>query len=114
MKYATQKLGYPVWGMSPSSTADDTGDYGGFGAEGLAFGSSWAARVVHDVRHREHRQSARLGDRATGAGVRGALEPREAAEPATRGSTPPTAGSTTRSTRSPVRSDTGGWCSTSR
>ena len=26
--------------MSPSSTADDTGDYGGFGAEGLAFGSS--------------------------------------------------------------------------
>ncbi len=39
-KYATQELGYPVWGMSPSSTADDTGDYGGFGAEGLAFGSS--------------------------------------------------------------------------
>ncbi len=37
IKYATQKLGYPVWGMSPSSTADDTGDYGGFGVEGLAF-----------------------------------------------------------------------------
>lgn len=38
-KYATQKLGYPVWGMSPSSTADDTGNYGGFGAAGLAFPS---------------------------------------------------------------------------
>ena len=37
--YATQELGYPVWGMSPSSTADDTGGYGGFGVEGLAFGS---------------------------------------------------------------------------
>jgi hypothetical protein len=37
--YATQKLGYPVWGMSPSSTADDTGGYGGFGVEGQAFGT---------------------------------------------------------------------------
>jgi hypothetical protein len=37
IKYATQQLGYPVWGMSPSSTADDTGDYNPFGAEGLAF-----------------------------------------------------------------------------
>ena len=33
-KYATQVLHYPVWGMSPSSTADDTGDYGGFGVVG--------------------------------------------------------------------------------
>jgi hypothetical protein len=40
VKYATDELGYPVWGMSPSSTADDTGDYGGFGVEGQAFGSS--------------------------------------------------------------------------
>lgn len=32
--YATQQLHFPVWGMSPSSTADDTGDYGGFGVEG--------------------------------------------------------------------------------
>ena len=39
VKYATQELGYPVWGMSPSSTADDTGDYGGFGVEGQAFGT---------------------------------------------------------------------------
>jgi hypothetical protein len=36
-KYATQQLGYKVWGMSPSSTPDDTGGYGGYGVEGLAF-----------------------------------------------------------------------------
>jgi hypothetical protein len=36
MKYATETLGYPVWGMSPSSTAGDSGDYGSFGVEGLA------------------------------------------------------------------------------
>ncbi|MDQ2836678.1 MAG: DUF3131 domain-containing protein [Actinomycetota bacterium] len=35
IKYATEQLHYPVWGMSPSSTADDTGGYGTFGAEGL-------------------------------------------------------------------------------
>jgi hypothetical protein len=37
IKYATQQLHDPVWGMSPSSTPDDTGDYGGYGVEGLAF-----------------------------------------------------------------------------
>jgi hypothetical protein len=37
IKYATEALHFPVWGMSPSSTADDTGGYGGFGVEGLAF-----------------------------------------------------------------------------
>ena len=36
-RYATEQLGYPVWGMSPSSTADDSGDYGVFGVEGLQF-----------------------------------------------------------------------------
>ena len=36
-RYATSVLHYPVWGLSPSSTADDTGNYGGFGVEGLAF-----------------------------------------------------------------------------
>ncbi len=36
-KYATEALGLPVWGMSPSSTADDSGGYGGFGVEGLTF-----------------------------------------------------------------------------
>jgi hypothetical protein len=39
IKYATQVLHYPVWGISPSSTADNTGGYGGFGVEGLAFGA---------------------------------------------------------------------------
>jgi hypothetical protein len=37
IKYATQALHYPVWGMSPSSTADDTGNYAGYGVEGLVF-----------------------------------------------------------------------------
>jgi hypothetical protein len=37
MKYATEQLHYPVWGMSPSSTADDSGGYGGFGVEGFVF-----------------------------------------------------------------------------
>src|SRR5258707_1442853 len=37
VEYATQALHYPVWGMSPSSTADDGGGYGGFGVEGLLF-----------------------------------------------------------------------------
>jgi hypothetical protein len=37
IKYATQQLGYKVWGMSPSSTADDTGDYNAYGVEGLTF-----------------------------------------------------------------------------
>ena len=37
IKYATQQLHYPVWGMSPSSTADDTGGYAGYGVEGLTF-----------------------------------------------------------------------------
>ena len=37
IKYATDELHLPVWGMSPSSTADDSGGYGGFGVEGLKF-----------------------------------------------------------------------------
>ncbi len=36
-RYATQVLHFPVWGLSPSSTADDSGGYGGFGVEGQAF-----------------------------------------------------------------------------
>jgi hypothetical protein len=35
--YATKELGYRVWGMSPSSTADDSGGYAGYGVEGLTF-----------------------------------------------------------------------------
>jgi hypothetical protein len=37
IKYATEQLGYPVWGMSPSSTPDDSGGYSGYGVEGLVF-----------------------------------------------------------------------------
>jgi hypothetical protein len=37
MMYATQVLHYPVWGMSPSSTPDDTGDYNTYGVLGLDF-----------------------------------------------------------------------------
>jgi Putative glucoamylase/Protein of unknown function (DUF3131) len=37
IKYAKEQLHYPVWGMSPSSTPDDSGGYGGFGVEGLTF-----------------------------------------------------------------------------
>jgi hypothetical protein len=37
IKYETEQLRQPVWGMSPSSTADDSGGYGGFGVEGLKF-----------------------------------------------------------------------------
>ncbi len=36
-RYDTQVLHDPVWGMSPSSTADDTGNYSGYGVQGLAF-----------------------------------------------------------------------------
>jgi hypothetical protein len=34
--YATHTLGYPVWGLSPSSTPDDTGNYDAYGAHALA------------------------------------------------------------------------------
>ncbi|MEP6695849.1 MAG: glucoamylase family protein [Pseudonocardiales bacterium] len=37
IKYATQRLHYPVWGMSPSSTPDDSGGYSTYGVEGLTF-----------------------------------------------------------------------------
>ena len=37
IKYSTEQLHQPVWGMSPSSIADDSGGYGGFGVEGLTF-----------------------------------------------------------------------------
>jgi hypothetical protein len=37
IKYATQQLNSPVWGISPSSTPDDSGNYAGYGVEGLTF-----------------------------------------------------------------------------
>jgi hypothetical protein len=36
-KYAAEQLNLPVWGMSPSSTADDSGGYATYGVEGLTF-----------------------------------------------------------------------------
>ncbi|TWE11726.1 glucoamylase family protein [Rudaeicoccus suwonensis] len=47
-KYATQELGLPVWGMSPSSTADDSGGYGGYGVEGLKFPYHGAGATAAD------------------------------------------------------------------
>ncbi len=47
-----------------------------------------AARLVHDLRHRDDRLPARLGDRAAGDPAAGLRQPRPAAQPATRGSTP--------------------------
>jgi hypothetical protein len=43
IKHATQELGYPVWGLSPSSTADDSGNYAGHGVEGQKFPTSGPA-----------------------------------------------------------------------
>jgi hypothetical protein len=37
IKYATEQLHFPVWGLSPSSTADDTGGYATYGADGQSF-----------------------------------------------------------------------------
>jgi hypothetical protein len=37
MTYDTQVLRDPVWGMSPSSTPDDTGNYSAYGVDGLIF-----------------------------------------------------------------------------
>ena len=34
--YASKTLHYPVWGLSPSSTPDDTGNYDAYGAHALA------------------------------------------------------------------------------
>jgi hypothetical protein len=38
IRYATSELHYPVWGMSPSSTPDDTGGYATYGVVGAVFG----------------------------------------------------------------------------
>ncbi|WP_246035702.1 glucoamylase family protein [Dictyobacter kobayashii] len=34
--YSTQTLNYPVWGLSPASTPDDTGNYDAYGARNMA------------------------------------------------------------------------------
>jgi hypothetical protein len=51
-RYATQQLGYPVWGMSPSSTADDTGGYAGYGVAGKAFPYHGAGATAADPNQR--------------------------------------------------------------
>jgi len=38
--YAQQTLHYPVWGLSPSSTPDDTGNYDAYGTHALATNAS--------------------------------------------------------------------------
>ena len=53
----------PVWGISPSSTADDTGNYGGFGVEGQAFARG-RGRWRCARRARPRRRSARTPRRS--------------------------------------------------
>ena len=76
-----RSCGYPVWGMSPSTTADDTGDYGGFGVEGQAFGSgeplAWCTTCATENTVSPHASAIALPV----LGSAGPLEPREAAEP---------------------------------
>ena len=76
----------PVWGMSPSSTADDSGNYSGFGVEGLAFpaerGVGPGVRATPRCAHqRDDGQPARLGDRADGHPAGGLRQPAGAAQP---------------------------------
>jgi hypothetical protein len=40
IKYDTQTLGYKVWGLSPSSTPDDTGGYQAYGSQDLGTDAS--------------------------------------------------------------------------
>ena len=85
IKYATQQLGYPVWGMSPSSTADDTGDYSAFGAQGLAFptGEQLAQGPCPTCTPSPEidRDAARVVPRAGGRAAAGLREHRETAHP---------------------------------
>ena len=37
MRYAKEELHYPVWGISPSSTPDDSGGYEAYGVTGLVW-----------------------------------------------------------------------------
>jgi hypothetical protein len=43
--WATQGLHYPVWGLSPSSTPDDTGGYDAFGAAGPPYPNALASNA---------------------------------------------------------------------
>ena len=57
--------------MSPSSTADDTGGYGAFGAGGLAFAAAAPSRAVPDLRERDDGDAARLVPGAGRGAARG-------------------------------------------
>ncbi len=114
IKYATQVLHYPVWGISPSSTADDSGGYGGFGVEGLAFGAGKGLALCNSCA-----TETTVSPHASAIAL--PVLPQQAysnlqtlRSRLTRTSTPATAASTTRSTRPPSLSVTGGWSSTSR
>lgn len=47
IQYATKQLGYPVWGLSASSTADDTGNYNTYGVEGVGLPGKVASFPYH-------------------------------------------------------------------
>jgi Putative glucoamylase/Protein of unknown function (DUF3131) len=47
IRYATHYLGYPVWGLSASSTADDTGNYNTYGVEGVGLPGTIASFPYH-------------------------------------------------------------------
>ena len=121
IKYATEQLRYPVWGMSPSSTADDTGGYGGFGVEGLTFPSRRRrtrppepAAVAVRTCAAETTVTPHASFLALDIAPQAAFANIQKLRRSTPTSTPPTAASTTRSTRPPERSGTGVWSSTSR
>jgi len=91
IRYATQQLHLPVWGMSPSSTADDTGGYGGFGVEGLVFpyvglgataaNPSLGLSQCHGCATEDTVTPARLLPRAGRAAPAGVRQPPGAARP---------------------------------
>src|SRR5205085_229490 len=45
IEWALHGLGYPVWGLSPSSTPDDTGGYDAFGAVGPPYPNALASNA---------------------------------------------------------------------
>ena len=102
-KYATQVLHYPVWGMSPLEHGGRHRGLRRLRRRGTRVSRRRGLGAVHHLRHREHGQPARVGDRAAGAGVSRPTRTSRRCGACTRGSTPPTVGSTTRSTRSPAQ-----------
>ena len=119
--YATQQLGYPVWGMSPSSMADDTGDYSGHGVEGLKFpyyGVGREREPPNEGLSQDHGGAAETVVMPHASFLALDVAPQQASPTSPHcgrifpGCTART-GSSTRSTRSPGRSATVTWYSTS-